>query len=46
MKIEPDHARELAEIGVKITKAANEQLGFRHPEKTGITFRFARLPSR
>ncbi|MRN42769.1 MULTISPECIES: 4-hydroxyproline epimerase [unclassified Brucella] len=33
MKIEPGQARELAEIGVKITKAANEQLGFRHPEK-------------
>src|SRR5690606_11131186 len=32
MKIVPDQARELAEIGVKITKAANEQLGFRHPE--------------
>lgn len=33
MKIEPGQARELAEIGVKITKAANEQLGFHHPEK-------------
>src|SRR5690606_17945946 len=32
MKIVPDQARELAEIGVKITKAANDQLGFRHPE--------------
>jgi proline racemase len=28
----PDEARELAECGMKITKAANEQLGFVHPE--------------
>ncbi len=30
--IVPDEARELAEIGVKITAAANEQIGFKHPE--------------
>jgi proline racemase len=30
-KIAPDEARELAETGIRITKAANEQLGFRHP---------------
>jgi proline racemase len=30
--ITPDEARDLAETGMKITKAANEQLGFRHPE--------------
>jgi proline racemase len=30
--IRPDEAREIAEIGVKVTHAANEQLGFRHPE--------------
>ena len=29
----PDEARELAEAGVRITRAANEQLGFRHPEQ-------------
>jgi proline racemase len=29
--IVPDEARDIAEIGVRITKAANEQLGFRHP---------------
>ena len=29
--IAPDEARDLAETGVKITKAANEQLGFVHP---------------
>ena len=29
-----DEARDLAQIGVKITRAANEQLGFSHPENT------------
>jgi proline racemase len=29
--IAPDEARELAEVGMKITAAANEQLGFVHP---------------
>lgn len=29
--IAPDEARELAETGIRITRAANEQLGFRHP---------------
>ncbi|MBT8355304.1 MAG: proline racemase family protein [Desulfofustis sp.] len=28
----PDEARELAETGIKITNAANEQLSFHHPE--------------
>jgi proline racemase len=28
----PDEARELAETGSKITRAAEQQLGFRHPE--------------
>jgi proline racemase len=28
----PDEARELADVGMKITAAANEQLPFRHPE--------------
>jgi proline racemase len=31
-KVTPDEARDLAETGMKIVKAANEQLGFRHPE--------------
>lgn len=31
IEIEPGNARELAEAGVRITAAANEQLGFRHP---------------
>ena len=30
--IRPDEARDLAEAGMKITTAANEQLGFVHPE--------------
>ncbi|WP_417784270.1 trans-3-hydroxy-L-proline dehydratase [Terasakiella pusilla] len=30
-EIKPDEARDLAEMGIKITNAANEQLGFHHP---------------
>jgi proline racemase len=30
-EIKPDEARDLTRIGAKITHAANEQLGFRHP---------------
>ncbi|MEM7474571.1 MAG: proline racemase family protein [Planctomycetota bacterium] len=30
--IVPDEARELAETGMRVTAAANEQLGFTHPE--------------
>jgi proline racemase len=40
-KIVPDEARELAETGIRITRAANEQLGFTHPtnaEWTHISF--------
>jgi len=33
--IQPDEARELAEAGVRITAAANEQIGFSHPERSG-----------
>jgi proline racemase len=29
--VAPEHARELARLGMRITRAANEQLGFRHP---------------
>ena len=28
----PDEAREIAETGIRITRAANEQIGFHHPE--------------
>lgn len=31
--LKPDEARDIAETGIRITKAANEQLGFVHPEK-------------
>jgi len=31
----PDEAKDLAELGAKITRAANEQLGFKHPGDTG-----------
>jgi proline racemase len=31
----PENARLIAETGIKITKAANDQLGFSHPEDTG-----------
>ncbi len=31
----PDEARDIATTGMKITRAANEQLGFAHPENTG-----------
>jgi trans-L-3-hydroxyproline dehydratase len=34
LAIAPDEARDLAELGMKITKAANEQLGFRHPDNS------------
>ena len=33
VQLTPDEAREIAETGMRITKAANEQLGFRHPTK-------------
>jgi proline racemase len=31
--VKPDEARDIAALGMKITAAANEQLGFNHPEK-------------
>ncbi|HEY4201995.1 MAG TPA: proline racemase family protein [Devosiaceae bacterium] len=34
-RIAPDEARELAETGIRITRAANEQLGFTHPTNAG-----------
>jgi proline racemase len=33
--VRPDEARGLAELGMAITAAANEQLGFAHPENAG-----------
>jgi len=35
--IVPDEARALAEIGIRITRAANEQLGFHHPTNADWT---------
>jgi trans-L-3-hydroxyproline dehydratase len=34
-QVVPDEARDIANIGVRITKAANEQIGFVHPENPG-----------
>jgi proline racemase len=31
LSLSPDQARDIARVGVKITDAANEQLGFKHP---------------
>ena len=36
-EIVPDEAREIAEAGIKITAAANEQLGFSHPTNPDLT---------
>jgi proline racemase len=33
--LRPDEARDLAEAGIRITRAANEQLGFTHPTNPG-----------
>lgn len=33
-EVVPDEAREIAETGIRITRAANEQIGFCHPENT------------
>ena len=35
VRLQPDEARDLAETGVRITRAANEQLGFVHPTNPG-----------
>ncbi len=45
--LRPDEARELVETGIRITGAANEQLGFSHPENadwTHISFCQMALP--
>jgi proline racemase len=36
-EIKPSEAREICETGIKITAAANEQFGFRHPGNADIT---------
>ena len=35
-EITPDEARDICVTGIKITRAANEQLGFSHPQNPGI----------
>jgi proline racemase len=43
-KVAPDEARELAETGIRITRAANEQLGFAHPTNPDWThFSFCQI---
>jgi proline racemase len=42
--VTPDEARELAETGIRITRAANEQLGFAHPTNADWThFSFCQI---
>ena len=36
-EIKPDEARDIAEAGIRITAAANEQLGFSHPINPDLT---------
>ena len=43
-RVSPDEARELAETGIRITRAANEQLGFAHPTNPDWThFSFCQI---
>ncbi len=42
--VSPDEARDLAETGIRITRAANEQLGFAHPTNPDWThFSFCQI---
>ena len=41
--ISPDEARDIAELGARITDAANEQLGFRHPANDWDHISFCQL---
>ena len=47
LSVVPGEAAGLTDLGMKITRAANEQLGFRHPTKSGLVAYFllsVRLP--
>ncbi|MEM0923162.1 MAG: proline racemase family protein [Pseudomonadota bacterium] len=47
--LDPSEARDLAETGIRISRAASEQIGFRHPEQpeiSGISFCLFTGPSR
>ena len=41
--IKPDEARDIAVLGMRITQAANDQLGFRHPEQDWDHFSFCQV---
>lgn len=41
--IRPDEARDLADLGTRITAAADEQLGFHHPEADWTHFSFCQF---
>ncbi len=43
--IEPSEAADLASVGIAITRAANEQLSFSHPEKEWRHFSFCQIAS-
>ncbi|MEK7415470.1 MAG: proline racemase family protein [Planctomycetota bacterium] len=43
MRLVPAQARNLAEVGVRITTAANEQLGFDHPENAWNHISFCQI---
>lgn len=45
MSVTPDEARDIAEVGIKITDAANTQLGFRHPENGWDHISFCQVTS-
>ena len=36
LTLRPEEARRICELGIRVTAAANEQLGFRHPENPDI----------
>ena len=36
--LQPDEARDLCELGMQVTRAANEQLGFAHPTNADIDY--------
>ena len=41
--LDPEHGRELAELGSRITRAANEQLSFEHPTATWDHISFCQI---
>lgn len=43
LELTPDHARDIAKMGVMITAAANEQLGFKHPANEWSHFSFCQI---